>query len=229
MKPSHRFSHTPCHNSTDYKLSMYPYLLQERTNSKSGFPPSRSAPSETPGMNPSIHAPTRTMNARMFEGPTDSFRTSTTSTIPSLMCLAARPDQIVAIYQLYWDPAIANYTSNDLRRGAFGKKCLETQPIGSERPDHRLVWRGNLLSREAGDYTPSRYLQSSLLPCALACIAHNYAGSPAESAISSHVFHSLTAASPSMSAWREMRTQYIHKAPVHIFPKGFLSLEANMP
>ena len=65
------------------------------------------------------------------------------------MCLAARPGQIVEIYQ-YWDSAVANYTSNDLRRGAFGKNVghnpqgandsiLAGPPEDKEGPDHRLV------------------------------------------------------------------------------------------
>jgi len=84
----------------------------------------------------------------MLEGPADSFKTSTMSTISSFMCLAALPGQIMEIHK-HCDLTVANYTSNDPRGGTFGKsdgqfterEWFDRSGTSREGPDHRLVTR----------------------------------------------------------------------------------------
>jgi len=96
------------------------------------------------------------MNARMFRGPADSFKTSTTSIISSLMFLAARPDRIAK--SQHWDLIVPNCTSNDLRRGAFGKNAAKgsSQRVLPRGKKDRITgsYGRNLSSREGGRPLP---------------------------------------------------------------------------
>lgn len=113
----------------------------------------------------------------------------------------------------------ANCTSNDPRRGPFGKNDGHSLP----RTQGRITgsYERNLSSKEATDQSPKvpPILVASTCP---GMYCHTHAGSPTKSAMPSHVFHPLTAVSP--SAWRVCVTRdknRIHmQVPVHILPKG---------
>jgi hypothetical protein len=103
LRPFNTSSHTPCRNPTITGV-MRPFCSKNELTLK--------VPSVCCVRGPvklivrtQVHHLNHTTSARMLEGPSNSFRTSTTSTIPSLMYLAGRPGKIMEDCQ-YWNPTI---------------------------------------------------------------------------------------------------------------------------
>ena len=187
MKPSRRFSPAPCHSSTDYTYirAMYPYLSRERTNFKSAFFLLQSASSKMHGMNPSI---SHLHPSRMYEC-TNAWRSC--GFIQNVHHVHSCSQRLVPAKFQKANTGTSSFPTVRITicvEVLLVKIVRRAHPSGSSRGEGRT----GSPARMGGTYhpgrrptTPSRYLQSSLLPCALACIVHTHAGSPAQYAMSS--------------------------------------------
>ena len=146
------------------------------------------------------------------------------STVPSPMWLAARPDEIARIHRC-WNAPLPITRVTICAKVLLVKMMDTIQGCRSGSPA-----RVNGACYPRGRPTaPSRYLQSSLYPRVLACIVHTHARSPAESTMSSHVFRSLTAISPSVlrvCVVPDKNRIHVQGTCSHIPEKA---LKANMP
>lgn len=196
---------------------MYPYFLQKRANSKSSFARLRSASSEMHHMNPSTpHLHTSWMHERLG----------------GLQICPRRPPCPPSHHPCSWrlvptksrESTGAGTSPLQITRAAIRAEAFLVEMMDTTHREPRAgsPARVNEACHPRGrPTTPFRSLQSSLHPRVLACIVHTHAGSPAKSAMSSHVFCSLMAVSPSVQRVCVVSDKNrIHiKALVHIFPK----------
>ena len=146
---------------------------------------------------------------------------------PITMCLAAYPGQIAETHK-YWDLAVADYTSNDLRKGAFGKTLGTIHPVRTARS-----WQG--FQRTGSPARPGEPIFQAggqalsldafnphciHVPWCVLSIPHTK--SPTESAMPSHVFYSPTTVPQSAlyACVARDKNRIYTRGRRHIFRKG---------